>query len=255
VLPVSGAALTVREPTGADELYVVETTLEPLPALVGLAQRVTRTPTDAPLDWASLPASDLAAAALVIRKSWIGDVIRTDSRCPDPGCQERIDVAFGIGDYLQHHRPRRPRGVTETADAGWFALAGAAVRFRVPLVADLLASASDGRPAVIPAQRCVSPPEISRALGRRVDHALSALAPDLNDLLGGACPACGHEVTMRFDPVTYTLVELRTAFSGIHRETHALASAYGWPEEAILALPRGRRQRYASIIADERPAA
>ena len=58
---------------------------------------------------------------------------------------------------------------------------------------------------------------------------------------------------MRFDPLVYTLTELRNAFSGIHLETHALATAYGWPEEAILALPRGRRRRYASIIADERP--
>ena len=44
---------------------------------------------------------------------------------------------------------------------------------------------------------------------------------------------------MRFDPLAYTLAELRNAFSGIHLETHALAAAYGWPEEAILALPRG----------------
>ena len=57
---------------------------------------------------------------------------------------------------------------------------------------------------------------------------------------------------MHFDPLTYTLTELLSAFSGIHLETHALAAVYGWPEEAILALPRTRRRRYASIIADER---
>jgi hypothetical protein len=57
---------------------------------------------------------------------------------------------------------------------------------------------------------------------------------------------------MRFDPLTYTLTELRNAFSGIHLESHALAAAYGWPEEAILALPRTRRRHYASIIVDGR---
>ena len=59
---------------------------------------------------------------------------------------------------------------------------------------------------------------------------------------------------MRFDPLAYMLAELRQAFSGIHREAHELAAAYGWPEGAILALPRSRRRRYASIIADERRA-
>jgi hypothetical protein len=59
---------------------------------------------------------------------------------------------------------------------------------------------------------------------------------------------------MRFDPVVYTLTELRQAFSSIHLEAHALAAVYGWPETAILALPRSRRRRYASMIADERRA-
>ena len=164
-------------------------------------------------------------------------------------------MSFGIGDYLEHHRPRRPRGVTQAPDEGWFTLAGATVRFRIPTVADLLAAAAGMRPAETLSGRCIDAPEISRALARRLDHALSSLAPSLDDLLGGTCPACGQDVTMRFDPVAYTLTELRNTFSGIHRETHALAAAYGWPEATILALPRARRRRYASIIADERAGA
>jgi hypothetical protein len=252
LLPVSGVVLAVREPTGEDELFVVETELEPLPALLELARRVGRTVAGGPLDWTALPKTDLDAAALVIRQCWIGEVIRTDAMCPGPGCRERIDVSFSIGDYLQHHRPRRPRGVTGTPEGDWFTLTGTIVRFRIPTIADLLAATSDDRPVEALSGRCVDTPEISRALARRLDRALSALAPSLDDLLGGSCPGCGYEVAMRFDPLAYTLTELRNAFSGIHLEIHALASAYGWPEEAILALPRGRRRRYASIIADER---
>ena len=255
MLPVSGVVLAVREPTGEDELFVVETAVAPLPALLELARRVGTNVAGGRLDWTSLPATDLGAAALLIRRSWIGDAISTDATCPGPGCRERIDVNFGIGDYIDHHRPRRPRGVTEAPDAGWFTLAGAAVRFRIPTVADLLEATSAGRPAETLSGRCLDVPEISWALARRLDRALSTLAPSLDDLLGGSCPACGYEVTMRFDPLAYTLAELRIAFSGIHLETHALASEYGWPEEAILALPRGRRRRYASIIADERSVA
>jgi hypothetical protein len=252
LLPVSGAALAVREPTGEDELYLVETSLPPLPAVLGLTRRVTRTTAGDPLDWPSLPAADLNAAALEIRRSWVGDVIRTDARCPDPDCRKRIDVSFSIGDYIRHHRPRRPRGLTQVPDGDWFTLSGAPVRFRIPTVADLLAVASQDRPAEMLSYRCIDADEISRAIARRLDRALGALAPSLEDYIGGICPACGREVAMRFDPLTYTLTELRNAFSGIHLETHALAAAYGWPEEAILALPRTRRRHYASIIADGR---
>lgn len=256
MLPVSGVVLAVREPAGEDELYVVETALAPVPALLGLASRVAGAACGDPLDWPGLPAVDLHAAALTIRRCWLGDAIRTETQCPDPGCGERIDVSFGIADYVGHHPPRRPRGVTEGPEAGWFTLAGTTVRFRVPVVADLLVAAADGSPAADSlAGRCVDAARISRPLARRLDRALSALAPSLSDLVGGVCPACGREVAIRFDPLEYTLAELRGVFSGIQLETHLIASAYGWPEAAILALPRGRRRRYASLIADERRAA
>jgi hypothetical protein len=248
LLPVSGAVLAVREPVGADEVFVAETALSPMAALLELARRVASTSAGGPLNWASLPATDLDAAALVIRKCWIGDMIRTDAPCPAQGCGERIDVSFGIGAYLEHHRPRKPRGVTGTPEDGWFTLVGAPVRFRIPTVADLLAVASDVRPADTLSSRCIDAPEISRPIARRLDHAFAALAPSLDDLIGGACPACGHEVAMRFDPLGYTMTELRGVFSGVYLETHALAAAYGWPEDAILALPRSRRRRYASVI-------
>ena len=254
MLPVSGVALAMREPTGEDEIFVLETTLAPRPAFVELARRVACTSAGRPVDWAGLPATDLDAAALMIRWSWIGGVIRTDASCPDPGCGDRIDVSFGIKDYLEHHRPRRPRSVAGMAGTDWFTLTGATVRFRIPTVADLLAAAACDQPAEELASRCVDAPELSPALSRRLDRALSALAPNLDDLLGGSCPACGHQVTMRFDPLGYTLGELRQAFAGIHLEIHALAAAYGWAEDVILALPRSRRRRYASMVADERRA-
>jgi hypothetical protein len=255
LLPVSGIELVVREPTGQDELYVVESALGPVDALLGLAASVARTADGAEVDWTGLPATDLDATALTIRRAWLGDAIRTDAKCQDPDCGERIDVAFGIGDYLSHHRPRRPRGARETSDAGWFALTGTDVRFRVPTIGDLLAARYQQDPDVALLSLCVEQADVPRAVARRLDRALSALAPSLNDLVGGTCPACDKQVTLRFDPVGYTLADLRNAFAGVHWQTHAIAAAYGWPEHAILALPRRRRARYASIIADERSVA
>ena len=255
MLPVSGIELVVREPTGQDELYILENTLPPMPALLGLASRVARTTTDVEVDWTGLPATDLDAAALIIRRTWLGDSISTDTRCPESACGERIDVAFRIGDYLSHHAPRRPRGTSEATEPGWFVLAGTDVQFRVPTVGDVLAARSQDSPADELLRRCVRAPAPTTALARRLHRGLSALAPSLNDLVGGACPACGRLVELRFDPIGYTFADLRAAFAGIHYQTHAIAAAYGWPEETILALPRSRRNSYASIIADERSVA
>lgn len=253
LLPVSGVALSVREPTGDDELFVLEHPHPPLSTLLELACRVGATATGDPIAWAALPATDLDAAALLIRQSWLGDTIRTDTTCPGPGCQERIDVSFGITDYIDHHRPRRARGAARETEEGWFRLAGAAVRFRIPTVADLLEATPDAPDAL--SIRCIDAPALSSTLARRLDRALARLAPRLDDLLGGSCPACGHQVALRFDPLAYTAAELQSAFSGLYLEAHAIAAAYGWPEHEILALPRSRRRRYASIIADERSAA
>jgi len=144
LLPVSGIALAVAEPTGYDELYVIETALPPMLLMARLASRVATAVGGDPVDWAGLPATDLGATALIVRRCWLGDAIRTDTRCPDPDCRERIDVAFGIGDYIGHHQPRRPRAAAPAADAGWFTLTGTGVRFRVPTVGDLLAAESAG---------------------------------------------------------------------------------------------------------------
>jgi hypothetical protein len=58
-LPVSGVVLSVREPTGQDELFVVEQALAPLPTLLELARRVGSAAMGGPLDWAGLPATEL----------------------------------------------------------------------------------------------------------------------------------------------------------------------------------------------------
>jgi hypothetical protein len=253
VLPVSRLALAVREPIGEDELFVVESASAPLPTLLELGRRVVTAADGSPVPWPELPATDLGAVALLVRRALVGSTIHTDAACPAPGCGERIDVSFTVTDYVDHHRPRRPRGAVAAGD-GWWSLTGADVRFRIPTVADVteLPAGEDGGLD----ERCVKAAgTLTAALAQRVGRALAALAPSLDDLLGGVCPECGHEVTMRFDPIGYTLAELRHAFAGIHAETHALASAYGWPEDVILALPRSRRRRYASLIAEERAVA
>jgi hypothetical protein len=247
LLPVSGLSLIVDEPTGEEELFVLETALAAPAAMVALCRLVARGADGAAIDWDSLAAVELDAASLIIRRAWLGDAIGTDVACPGLGCGERIAVSFSIAEYLNHHRPHRARGVLADEDPGWFRLTGADVRFRIPTLADQFAACTGPAPAQTLTDRCIESRQLSRSLARRLDRAFSALAPRLDGLVGGVCPDCGETVTMRFDPTGYTLAELRTAFSGLYAEVHAIATAHGWSEADILALPHLRRRRYAAM--------
>ncbi|MCX8560180.1 hypothetical protein OS122_04645 [Mycolicibacterium mucogenicum] len=247
-----GPAIEVREPTGLDELLLLETRLPPAAALAALCDRVA-TVHGHPLDWQQVAATQLGAVALAVRRAWIGDRVLSEGFCPAPGCGERVDVSFSGLTYLAHYRPGRPRNL-RVGDDGWFQLASAPVRFRIPSVADLLAAGASGEPTATLAARCLEPAQLPTRTARAVDRALAVLAPSLEGLIGGQCPACGTDVTMRFDPLTYTVLELKDSFAGIYREAHALASAYGWPEETILGQPRSRRRRYAELIFESRSA-
>jgi hypothetical protein len=245
----SELALEVREPTGQDELYLLETALPPVAAMAGLAGRVATLPGGAPLDWAVIPAAQLAAVALLLRQAWTGDRIVSEGTCPQAGCGERFDISFSLRAYLAGHRARKPRNVTPAGD-GWHELSGSGIRFRVPSVQDLLAAISQPGGAGALAAGCVEPQEVTARQMRRLDRAMSAMAPSLVGLVGGGCPACGGEVSLTFDPLAYSLAELRDRFAGLYRETHLLAAAYKWSEESIHRLPRNRRRRYAALVSE-----
>jgi len=270
--PVSGSPLHVREATGADEIVVLEPGRSPAETVMMLADRLVTDAQGESLVWDELPAADVGAVALTIRQAWLGERIRTDARCPNPGCRERMDIAFEIPAYLAHHRPKPCPGVTPAPDPGWFelanavpaqAIAGAAVDepadmpvlFRLPTIGDLRVALSSPDPEECLRERCVRPASVPADVARRVSEAMEALAPSLEGTVTMECPACGGSAELGFDPVSYSLTELRAAAVGLYEEVHLLASTFHWSEDAILALRRSRRTRYADLIRRDRAAA
>ena len=250
-LPAGGRQVRLGEPSGEDELLVVEGSGSQIETAIALATRLVTDSRGEPLDWSDVPAVDLSAALLLIRSVWIGSTIHTEALCPASGCGEPIDITFGIQAYLDHHRPRPFRGVSE-AEPGWFALAGAEVRFRIPTVADLLpALEAPGPTAAALLERCVRPFRPPAAVARRIERALDALAPPLDGELGGVCPLCGEAVELWFEPIGYLLQELRDASASLTRQVHELAFAYHWSERAIMALARRRRHAYVDLVHGE----
>lgn len=258
-LPASGIGVLLREPAGAEDMLLVEAGAADTTLALALL-RALGSPAEGEagaLDWEALPITDLDAALLFVRKMVLGDLVRSDMVCPAEGCGRRIDVSFRVGDYLAHHRPEAPAGVLHAEDQGWFRLADAEVRFRLPSGADLRSIAGEEDAAEALVERCIrmapGPEGDARdALQQRVEEAMEALAPSLYGDVEGVCPECGETVRAPFDPQRYVLRELREHASFLYEEVHLLASRYHWPERDILALPRLRRVRYAELAQAER---
>jgi len=252
-LPVSRRAVVLRPPRGAEDLLLLESgrtsTGDALLALA-LARRLVRVADGDPLDWNSLSVTDLDALILRLRQLVIGDRIRADVACPADGCGERIDIAFGIEEFLAHHTPEPGEWPIEADDEpGWFRPTESAegVSFRLPTVADQFAVIGRPNAADELAQRCVRPVDVPARLRQQVEEAMESLAPSLSSDLSGVCPECGAEVMVGFDARWYCLRELRDRAAFIYQDVDLLARRYHWTERDILALPHGRRAAYAEL--------
>jgi hypothetical protein len=241
-LPVSGLEVEIRQPSGGEDLLLLEATQLDTALGLALAARTATRPDGGDSDHAALPAPDLDALLLHVRRAVFGDVIRATVRC-SRGCEELVDVSFDILEYLAHHRPRAARGVVAMG-GGWYDLRGA-LRFRLPTVADLLAAALAERPDRALATACLDPGDAPAPLRRRAERAMAALAPSVVDEVQGTCPACRGVLTVVFDPLRYVLTELRDEAGSVIADVDLLASRYHWSEQQILALPRSRRRAYA----------
>ena len=59
---------------------------------------------------------------------------------------------------------------------------------------------------------------------------------------------------LRFDVVRYTLESLAAERPLLIRETHLIASRYGWGHDTIMSLTRADRRAYAALVLGERTA-
>ncbi|OCR24177.1 hypothetical protein AFK24_15595 [Pseudomonas syringae] len=75
---------------------------------------------------------------------------------------------------------------------------------------------------------------------------LTRLDPNAETVINLTCAACGHETQVYLDGFELIRHALATE-GGIFRQIHILASAYGWREQDILAIPRARRRRYCAL--------
>lgn len=244
-LPVAGRDVVLRSLAGSDDILLCEAGAPDLALALALLGQVGREVDGAPLDPAGLPIGDVDVLLLRLRQRTVGDAVSADQLCAAPGCRARVDIGFAIGAYLNHHRPAAP--ATETGEDGWSVVEGEEIAFRLPLAADQLAIAGAADPEQELLRRCVRPAALADAAREKVEAAMETMAPSLCAALTGTCPVCGTEVVATFDPVSFTLRELRDRAAFVYDDVWAIAHHTHWSEAEVLALPTARRARYAEL--------
>src|SRR6266567_2717289 len=189
-LPVSQLEIEVRQPSGNDDLMLLESSTPDVLIALRLAAHVVSMPGGAEPDFSALPVPDLDALLLFLRSRVFGDFLRVLIHCSNSSCGAQVEIGFGIVSYLSHHRPRRPVGVENDTEPGWFRAAAGQVSFRIPTVADLLDASSARRPDQTLVDATIRPSGAAPELRRVAERAMDALAPPLADEVGGSCPEC-----------------------------------------------------------------
>ena len=171
-----------------------------------------------------------------------------------PGCGDRLELAFRVEDVLGEP-------TTELEEALALDLDGYAVRFRLPNSLDLAALAGQDDVAAARQrllERCLlqahsggmerMAAELPEAVVAVIATRMAQADPQADVRLSLDCLACGHRWQAPFDIAAFFWEELNAWAERTLREVHILASAYGWSEAEILALPPSRRQRYLEMI-------
>lgn len=250
-LPVSGLNVVLRQPAGADDILLWEAPGCDTSVALALIDRLARSADGTVSNWSKLAVTDLDALLLRVRQIVFGDLVSAQVVCSSKGCGARVEVSFGLDDYLAHHKPRAPNGLEPAEEAGWFRFPEEQIKFRLPSAGDLVAAAEHQKPECELIRRCIQPAKVPVRLRKRVEGAMEALAPSLSHDLQGECPECHITMGIYFDVQQYVLRELRDQAAFVYQDVHLLALHYKWSEDGILALPRNRRIHYAEMLRQE----
>jgi hypothetical protein len=125
--------------------------------------------------------------------------------------------------------------------------------FRLPSMADIDAvrGSSDVeavRRALL--ERCrIGEGSLSEQAAEKLAAKFEALDPAANIVINIACSGCARHIAASVDVASFVARDLDRLVDGLFRDIDLIASAYGWTEQAILALPPERRRRYVALIA------
>jgi hypothetical protein len=218
-------------------------------ALLLLATACDDTPAEHVADW-SIGQRD--AALLGLRERQFGPNLASRTSCPE--CGEQVEFQLQCGDLVQS-APSSGAGLLRAEWGEW------KTAFRLPAGSDLQALDPQAAPEHnrrLLLSRCmhslhrggeaVAVDELPPELGTLIAARMAEADPHAELRLDLTCLACAHRWQALLDVVSYFWTELHGWAVRLLRDVHTLASAYGWAEADILALPARRRELYLGFL-------
>jgi hypothetical protein len=221
--------LTLRPLTGTDELTLAGIGAAPALALLD------RLADGADVAVLTVTQADRALAGIYLML--YGPQAECQAACES--CGESYEFTLDLSQIIAAQDAERP--APPDAGGAWTLPDG--TRVRAPTQADLA-----GDPAGLAARLTVE----GEANAGEVGAFLETASPVLTIDMAARCPDCGTAAQVRFDLATYLTRRLAAEHPFLVRETHLIASRYGWSHDEIMALTRDDRRAYAGLIEAER---
>jgi predicted RNA-binding Zn-ribbon protein involved in translation (DUF1610 family) len=166
-----------------------------------------------------------------------------DATAECPACGTAAEFSLDVDSLLERTgEAREPTAI----DVG-----ARVITWRPPDSRDLAAAAKADDAAEaerVLLERCVDVSDLSDEERRVVADAMAAADPLAEVLVDMACPACGEPFVADLDVAQFVWVEVRARALALLRDVDALARAYGWTEEQVLALGDTRRAAYLELV-------
>lgn len=195
-----------------------------------------------------LDVGQCAALATALHRAVYGPEV--DGLVGCPACSELLEVHV--------HLPAADSGTAGPPGAEPAEARVGAHAVRAPTVRDLLAAADGpGDPRTVLLTRCVrrldgrpfDPAALTPEEEALLDEAAESLTGDADALLRTLCPTCGAEVAAAHDMGAVLWDQVDAAAPALMAEVTALSGAFGWSEQAVLAMSPFRRHAYLSLAA------
>jgi len=240
-LPISGAAIVLRNPDGIDDMLLADASGGHVEIAIALLERLYGEVLDVP----GLVVTDFESLLLQVRCARFGSEMALAFACPH--CRELAEVSFPIADCLSAAKPRHVPGVVpHPSRPGWFAMAEAG--FRLPTAGDQARVAGQPNAATGLSALCLDETAAKPSHRARVERAMETMAPTLSRAIAGTCPSCREKVKPGLAIAQVVVSEIKRAAGAVYDEVDLIASAYHWPEPLILSLSPQRRRAYVERI-------
>ncbi len=231
--------LSLREPDGWTEHRLDRTDPQ---ASLRLAGELARDAAGDPVDLDDWPVAAFDRLLLAIYEKLYGEHAECRVTCRPCGEAFEFDL-----------RPRRIADAQDTQTAevsapdaeGWWHVDDG-FEIRAPRLSDLGSDPEALR------TRITRGPAIDP---ERIDAFLDRAAPVFDLDIDARCPNCDAQQAVRFSLADYLVSALANERPFLIRETHLLASQYGWSQREILDLSRTDRRAYAALVESERAGA